>query len=288
MRYRQPSIQNISHILKVIGQKSFEELKDELEHLCSEIATRFSLYYPNKTPRKATIIQILAGSTCISCISKRLTNTKNQNRIDRLYSECHKLAVSILAEELNDQFMNQGYSVSISDEYQKEFGRVDVFIKITNYGIHLQSKNNELMVEVKAGFSISLPQILRYLLGRENETIIVWRIRNRQVLLFDGAKFKLLLMRFMQTCILRANRLLASTEPKCEHSTQNNKWTPAEKGIQDMLEDFAIAIVETLPHVTDKIFETLKTRKRIDLKPNEAKIPNKATDNEAKNKGKRR
>jgi hypothetical protein len=285
LRYTHSPIRDISDILKVTGTKSFQELKDELERLCSDVASRFSLYYPNNTPRRATIIETLAGSSCTSCIFKRLSNTAAQGRIDGIYLECHRLAVSTLAEELQNQFSDQGYVVSIANEYEKEFGKVDVFIRITNYGIHLQSKTNELMVEVKTGFSISLPQIFRYLLDTENETIIVWRIRNRQVLLFDGTKFKLLLMRFMKTCILRANRLLASTEPKCGHYIQNNDWSPTEKGVQEMLEDFAIAIVETLPHVAEKVFETLGENR---AKPNESPFPDIISLDEAKNNVKRR
>lgn len=256
------TVLNIEDAGKVMGEKNYDELKDELEHICFEIASRFNLYYSNGTPRKATIIEALWSSTCVSCICKKLTNTTLQARIDNIYAECHKFAVSVLIEELQQIFSEKGYSVLIVDEYQKEFGKVDVLVRLTNYGIYLKSEINELIVEVKTGFSISLPQIMRYLLGTKEETIIVWRIRNRQVLFFDATKFRFLLIRFMKTIVMRGNRLLAASESKCKHANQDICWSPTENDIQEMLEDFADTLVETLPHVTERIFETLKLKDR--------------------------
>lgn len=244
--------------MKDVDTRSFKELKDELESLCSDIASKFDLHYSNKTPRKATIIETLAGTTCTSCISRRLMDGTVRKRIDGIYVEVHKLAISILIEELIDKFRSLGYSVSILSEAETTFGKVDVLIKPTKIGIALQYGTSELIVEVKSGISLSVSQIFRYMMAKENQTVILWRIRNRQVLSFDGVQFNGLLKRFMKTCILRGQRLLAApTQTACKHSIPTD-WSPTQGELQQMLEDFAAALVESLPCVVETILHKLR------------------------------
>jgi len=260
MKRTQVAISDIGDVMDALGGKSYEELRNSLDYVCSEIASKFDLYGSNKQPRKATIIDTIANSTCVSCSAKKLSNTTLHRRIDGIYMECHRLAVGTLVEELEDKLSKMGYSVRILSEAETEYGRVDVLIKPTNFGVRLRYGVNELIVEVKTGLSISLSQILRYLLDRENETLILWRIRNRQVLKFNGTCLKPLLVRFVKMCVLRGERLLATPEPSCEHPEQNDCWSPTQEEIQNMLEDFAQALVETLPHVLKTVLETLEVK----------------------------
>jgi len=260
LAYKRPeaTVNGIGEIIQALGGKSYEELKESLDHVCIEIASKFGLQNSNNRPRKAAIIDCIASSTCVGCIAKQLFDKSSHQRIDGIYLECHRLAVGTLIEELHDQFSSMGYSVLIRSEVETQYGKVDVLIKPTNYGVRLRYGLNELIVEVKTGLSVSFPQIFRYLLDKEDQTLILWRIRNRQVLVFDGDHLKPILVRFMRNCILRGKRLLKTEEADCNHPTKSNCWLPDQQAVQDMLEDFAKALVETLPHVVGKIFEMLK------------------------------
>jgi hypothetical protein len=253
------TISTISDILDTVGKESFEELQNSLEEICSEIASKFGLYDKVGNPRKAAILEVVASSTCVCCVSRRLSAT-NSTRIDGIYTEIHKLATNILIEELYDKFRSSGYSVSILGEAETRFGKVDIIIKPTKVGIALQCGTNQLIVEVKTGFSMSVPQIFRYLLDQENRIVVLWRIRNRQVLSFDGMQLNALLKRFMKTCILRGQRLLTSPqETSCKHRSQTN-WSPTQEELQEMLRDFATGMIETLPSVVKTVFQTLKLK----------------------------
>jgi hypothetical protein len=257
------TITDIGDIMDAVGKESYEELRDALDSVCSEIACRFGLYDKSGRPRNAAILDIVASSPCLSCVSRRLSGTANTARVDGIYTEVHKLAVNVLIEELYNEFSNMGYSVSILSEAETKYGKVDVLIKPTNFGIALQYGTNELMIEIKTGVSVSIPQIFRYLLDKESDTIILWRIRKRQVLSFNGELLTPLLKRYMKTCILRGQRLLATPEQtSCKHSSPTD-WSPTQGELQEMLEDFAVTIVETLPLVVKTVFEKLGV-KRID------------------------
>lgn len=257
MRYAKPTISDIDDIMESLGVESYDKLKGDLERVCSELASRFDLHDRSGRPRTATILDILAGSTCTCCISRNLSETNNFKRIDGIYAEVHKLAVSILIEEIYEKCSSLGYSVSILSEAQTKYGKVDVLIRPTRIGIALQHGATELIVEVKTGVSVSIPQIFRYLLDKENQTVILWRIRNRQVLTFNGTQFNALLKRYMKTCILRGQRLLSSTEQfSCKHA-RHTEWTPTQDNLQEMLEDFSTALIETLPCVSNTILQKL-------------------------------
>jgi hypothetical protein len=205
---------------------------------------------------------VLANSTCIACIARKLSGQVTAN-VDALYRECHRLAVNMLVEELYNLLSRMGYTVMISSETKIEYGKVDVIITITNYGINLRSNTNELMVEVKTGISLSLSQLFRYLINKRGNTIIVWRIRKRQVLIFNIQDFEPLLIEFMKMCIMRGSRLLSSLEtPQCEH-TKRLDWQPTQEELQNMFQDFAKAVTETLPYILKAILERLDIKKEL-------------------------
>jgi len=171
--------------------------------------------------------------------------------------ECHRLAVNVLVEELYNFLGRMGYNVMISTETKLEYGKADVTIAVTKYGIDLKCASNELLVEVKTGNSLSLPQLLRYLMDKRSKTILVWRVRRRQILFFNAESMKPLLMEFVRMICLRGTRLLSSPQSLCRH-VQLPDYEPTQEALQTMFQDFAKALIETLPHILEAITEGLR------------------------------
>jgi len=170
------------------------------------------------------------------------------------------LAVNVLVEELCNFLRAMGYNVMISTEAELVYGKADIVITVTKYGVNLKCCGNKLMVEVKTGKSLSLSQLFRYLLQESHSTIVVWRVRRRQVLVFKAQEIKPLLMEFVKMIYLRASRLLSSPAPAtCQHS-QRFGYQPSQKELQEMFQDFAGALMETLPYVLETISERLGTQ----------------------------
>ena len=237
---------------------SLDSLQNMLDQICSRIAEQFNLYNQNGKIRKGTIIEAIAGSTCITCANQRLSNQKATNKVDALYKECHTLAVSILVEELYRLLNTRGYKVMISAEAELEYGKADILITVTNYGLNLKGKTKELLIEVKTGNSVSLTQIFRYLLDSRSDTIIVWRIRKRQVLVFDAQKIKPLLTEFIRMICLRADRLLSSQQTQSCHHAKESNYQASQDELERMFEEFSSALIETLPTILQTTLEQLE------------------------------
>ena len=250
---------------------SFGELKKLLEEVCSKIAVHYSLYYGGEKPRKGTIIEVIANSPCLACITKKLSGQSVASDVDSLYKECHRLAVSVLVEELYHLLNKIGYKVLISTEAELEYGKADVLITVTNYGLNLKDKTKELLVEVKTGNSLSLSQLFRYLLDSRSDAIVVWRVRKRQILAFNAQIIEPLLMEFTRMICLRGIRLLLSSQLQpCKHVKQSN-YLPTQEELQEMFQDFSEAVIETLPHVVETIFRELGVASSKDGGRNHAK-----------------
>ncbi len=255
------TIMSMSSSLLSAKNASLDSLRNLLDEVCSQVAERFSLYNSKGKPRKATIIDTVAKTSCFTCIARKLSEEATRKDVDALYMECHVLAVNILVEELCNFLRAMGYNVIISTEAELEYGRADIVVTITRYGVNLKSRENELMVEVKTGKSLSLSQLFRYLLQDSNGTIIVWRIRNRQILMFKGQELESLLIEFVKMICLRARRLLSSPTPtSCQHP-QRFGYRPSQEELQEWFQDFAGALMETLPYVLETIAENLGVHK---------------------------
>lgn len=243
------------HLLQSANLEDSQKLLDDV---CHQVAQHFSLCGSDGKPRKAKIVEIIARSSCLTCIAEMLSTQTTGSDVDALYKECHKLAVNILVEELYDLLSQMGYKVLVSTETELEYGKADVLITITNYSINLKCGANELLVEVKTGNSISLSQLFRYLLDGKRETIVIWRVRRRQVLAFKAQEIKFLLMEFMRMICLRGNRLLSSPQLQpCQHRSQPN-YQPTAEELEKMLIDYSKAIIETLPYALQTILKELE------------------------------
>lgn len=242
--------------LPLVKDADFHALIDLLNQVCLQVAQRFALYDQNGKPRKSTILEVVAKSPCLTCITDRLARV-NIN-VDSLYKECHRLAVNVLVEELY-HFLNQlGYKVLISTEAKLEYGKVDILITVTNYGLSLKNSAKELLVEVKTGNSLSLTQIFRYLMDSRSKTLIVWRIRKRQILVFNVQEIKPLITEFVRMLCLRGIRLLSTQHVQpCQHEREQC-YQPSQKELENMFNEFSKALIETLPSILQTIAENLE------------------------------
>jgi hypothetical protein len=235
-----------------LSETSFEKTRLLFDVACSEIATYYNLVDLNGKPRKAQIIEIIARNTCTSCIDKRLRE-KPTNNIDNFYVQCHLLACNILVEELWTRLTEKGYSVLITNEKRLEYGKIDVLIIPSRHGVDLYLNKKEIGIEVKTGNSLSFSQLFRYMLDNVDRTLILWRIRNKQILIFEGTKLKPLLMQFMKMTVSRAERLLSNQKMLCEHALKYKSWSPSQQQLQEAFSDFSDGVVETLPSIIETV-----------------------------------
>jgi hypothetical protein len=135
--------------------------------------------------------------------------------------------------------------------------KADIFIIPCHYGLNLHSTNTEIAVEVKTGFSLSVPQILRYLVDNYQRSLVLWRIRNEQVLIFEGTEIQQLLVQFIRMIVSRADRLLLASELKCEHTTDHKMWTPNQQQLQETFSSFSRGIITTLSIVVETVVRLL-------------------------------
>jgi len=233
----------------------WKETTSLLDYVCCQIAERYNLFSKGE-PRRAAIIEVLARNTCLGCIAKEL-QTKSFQRIDNMYSEIHQLAAGLLIEALYDQLVTNGHKVTISAEASIKYGTADVIIIPSRYGISLQSNRVEIVVEIKTGFSLSVPQLLRYLIDNDKRSLILWRIRNEQVLLLEGPEIRLLVLQFVRMIVSRADKLLQGFDVDCGHSTDSKSWRPNSQQLQEAFSDFAKGVVSTLTSVVETITQMI-------------------------------
>ena len=239
---------------KVNDQQSalnWTETLSILDYVCIQIADRYDLLSKGQ-PRKAMILEILAKNACLGCINKEL-QARSFQRIDSIYNELHQLAANLLVEALHSQFVKNGHKVIIAAEASIRYGTADILIIPSNHGLSIHSSNVEIVVEIKTGFSLSIPQLLRYLIDNDRRSLILWRIRNQQLLFLDAKEIEQLLMQFVKMIIARGERLLEAREPDCSHSTETKSWSPNSQQLQETFTDFAKGLVSTLPTVIETI-----------------------------------
>lgn len=222
-----------------------------LDYVCVQIADLYELFSKGQ-PRKAMIMEILAKNACLGCINKEL-QVKSFQRIDSIYSELHQLAANLLVEALHSQFVKQGHKVTIAAEASIRYGTADILIIPSNHGISIHSSKVEIIIEIKTGFSLSISQLLRYLIDNNRRSLILWRVRNQQILFLDAIEIEQLLVQFVKMIIARGERLLETTKPDCTHTTETKSWSPNSQQLQETFADFSKGIIKTLPSVVEAV-----------------------------------
>jgi hypothetical protein len=163
----------------------------------------------------------------------------------------------MLVEELQVQLTEKGYSVLVTNEKKLEYGKVDILIIPNRHGVDLLLNKKEVGIEVKTGSSLSFSQLFRYMLDNADRTLILWRIRNKQILLFEGTTLKPLLTQFMKTIVSRAERLLSNPGTSCEHVFECKNWSPNQQQLQESFAKFSSGIITTLPSVVETVVKML-------------------------------
>lgn len=227
-----------------------------MDNVCHELAKRFNLYGSNGKPRKADAIETLANSACLTCLRQKFLGKQPLNSVDSFYKECHKLAVNVLVERLYWLFSKLGYNVEILTEAELGFGNADIVMKVSKLRLSLKHKAKVIIIEVKTGNSLSFSQLFRYMLSGESDSIIVWRIRKRQILIFNAECLKPLLAEFATMVYLRAKRLLSTPPTACTHKPTESHQ-PTQKELQNTLKEFGQGLVETLPYVIVAVLKEL-------------------------------
>ena len=236
----------------------FKYLKTSLDRTCSEIAKRFNFCLPNGEPRTAAIIDILGSSPRIGRIVKKLQQ-QHRPDVDAVYLENHRLAVGILVARLQSFLAENGYKVSVLPEAKLEHCTADVLIVPTRYGVNLQHDGKEIIIEVKTGKSFSYSQLFRYLLDVPNATLVLWRIKKRQVVVLRRKSLQPMLQAFIEMCILRGERVLAAKTVKCQNSAAPKNFTLSSREFEDTFNDFAEALMKTLPVVLKKVLREIES-----------------------------
>ncbi len=235
----------------------FEDLKSSLDHVCSRIAKRFNFCLPSGEPRAAAIIDILASSARIKRIVEKFQQEQRPN-IDAVFLENHRLAIGILVERLQSFLVERGYKVLALTEAKLGHGTTDVLIAPTPYGVNLQHNGKQIIIEVKTGKSLSYSQLFRYLLDVSNATLILWRIKSRQVAVLRGKTLQPMLQAFMEMCILRGERVLATKTVKCQNSATPRTFKLSSTELENTVNNFAEGLTETLPVVLETVLREIK------------------------------
>ena len=230
-------------------------LVDELDCLIRQLADKFNLFY-NGRPRKAFILDVLLRYGCLGCIVKALTK-QNTSRIDDIYTENHRLAVNLLCEQLKAKLKAENFKVVVEEKVPGNYGKMDIVVKSTLYGLQLQLATFQIVVEVKCGKSLRYSQLFRYFLQDPSvSVIVVWRVTMHQIIVLERAKISNLLPFVVDTAIRKAQAILNDAVPPCEHSFSDKVYTVANPQV---LVDDLIEGMSYLPEVVNKIVNLLKS-----------------------------
>jgi len=241
------------------GVQDTVDCKSQLDKLCSDIADAFNLYDSRSRPRKAFILNTLMKYSCVGCIARVFKQPYQWNEVDAIYRENHRLAVNLLSEYLQNRLNAKGFKVLVQDEVEGDYGRVDVLITPISCGMLVKFRGTEIIIEVKTGKSLSYDQIFKYLLERPDATMIVWRIKMRQIFKIDQERMCQILPVYVKAIINRGSRLLSEEKRVlCSHNPVKVDpyiiTTP-----QEVIGDFLSALTETLPDVIEAVLEVLKS-----------------------------
>jgi hypothetical protein len=252
------SIEKVSQTVTKDKDLRFKDCRFSLDSVCSEIAARFNFYLPNGEPRMAAIIDILASSPRIGRIVEKLQQQHRPN-IDAVYLENHRLAVGILVEQLQSFLAENGYKVSVLTEAKLEHGTADVLIVPTRYGVNLQHDGKEIIIEVKTGKSLSYSQLVRCFLDVSDATLVLWRIKKRQVAVLRRKSLQPILQAFMEMCILRGRRVLNAETVEYQNSDAPKDFTLSSREFENTVNNFAEGLMETLPVVLKTVLREIRS-----------------------------
>lgn len=200
--------------------------------------------------------------SCVGCILRSFTQQHEKREdVDAIYRENHRLAVNLLSEHLQYRLSEEGFNILVQNEVEGNYGRIDVLVQQTGFGVLLKSRTKEVVIEVKTGRSLSYSQLFRYIVDRPDATVIIWRILMNQVLVIPKRTTIQLLLSFLEIAIRRATLLLSEGEKKsCSHNNTGEK-TFVIKNPERVIGDFASGLTKTVSRVADTVVNLLVSDK---------------------------
>lgn len=238
----------------------FDYLRSSLDDVCSDLAGKFDLYNSRGEPRKAFILDTLLKYSCCGCIVKVLTRQRRSDRADMLFIQNHKLAVNLLVERLRRRLKLNGFKPEVEGEAGGVYGRPDVIVKPTIMGVVVEvAKTLEIIIEVKTGTGFTYAQLFRYLIGRPNAVLLVWRVTRRQVLVIDGKERCRLLILLIEAALDRGTAILNDEYEECSHNPVRDASYTIEDA-QGIVDEFLTALVETIPNVVESVVDIIQRR----------------------------
>jgi hypothetical protein len=232
-------------------------LRSRLFATLSELAEKYDLFDAMGRPRSAFILDTLMRYSCLGCI-ERILSRQMPIHIDAIHMENHRLAINLLTDKLQYYLRRGGFHLSVQDEVEGNCGRVDVLIRRVGSGVLLDLGRSRIVIEVKTGLSLSYTQLFRYLISDPDiATIVVWRVRLRQILIIHRSKVEELIKTYMKVAIRRGEKLLRGEITPCDHNPPNRRGHIIQDP-QRILDDFLSALIETLPRVVEAILHVLR------------------------------
>jgi hypothetical protein len=195
-------------------------LKDSLFEECNRIGATYNIRLPSGEPKLSAVLAVITSSPNVCCLAKTL-RYKTRTYIDPYYSARHRIAIDIILEALYERLMALHYLQRVGTEVPTNVGRLDILLEPSSHGVEVCLRNYRIGVELKTGLSLDLAQIFRYAL--DVDSLILVRIRTRQVIAIRQAEQVELLAAVVSAWTSRARKLLANPDTVCKHKTRSTQ-----------------------------------------------------------------
>jgi len=150
------------------GTEAFEgelsEIKELVSELRSRLGTKFSF---------SKAVGVLLEYPCLRRCVWELTRKREDSNIDPFYLVRHEFVKNRFIELLRLELSKHKLNLRVVSEDPGELGKADVAIKNINNGFRIVS-GSVIRVEVKAGASLDINQIIRYLI--DSDSVILLRV----------------------------------------------------------------------------------------------------------------
>lgn len=180
-----------------------------------------------------------------------------------MFVQNHRLAVSLLVEALHRGFKHEDLNLKIEEEVNSVYGRLDVVVRITTTGILIEVANKfEVIIEVKTGKGFTYAQVFRYLMEKPSAILVLWKVTQRQIIVFEGSKLRRIILMIMEAALDRGNDILNDSYEECGHDPVRNKPYVLENA-QGLADDFLSALSETISSVVGVVLGIIRNRLKV-------------------------
>ena len=186
-----------------------EEQKEELLAKLRMIAERYGWVYKGQ-PCVAKLARTISMYACERQIKHLLQSARfadDGQRFDAYYREKSEFATLKILDCLKTRLSAHGVDAAILTEVPSDIGRYDVAI-VQGYPCKVHSKGEEIIrVEVKAGLSVNLEQIERYMW--DPSPLILVRVITGHVAKIEPPKLRPYVLFSLKELHAKADRLLS-------------------------------------------------------------------------------